>query len=261
MNVPIYIISLKNDSTRLLPCLDCLGQAGVPESSIHVFAAKTFSDVKPEMLVDNNDDGVRLRLAYGRRIIIRGKMVPNEIACAYSHLSVYLEALAQGYEKVMVMEDDALVPKDFLLRLRACSGLDSRLFDVVNFGCGVGMRSPVEPFRHTIRIGKERFCLKRVGWCTKYLDALFNRRRMIFAAHAYLITARACQKLVDLSSSNLITNEKFASIRIQMPADYLLGYIALNGLRTYCFEPSEYVPVLGKDSHIGERSAHHIVGY
>ncbi len=256
MNTPIYIITLDRESSRCRSCLEALGQAGVPDSLINFFAAKTYQDVDPRMLLDDAKDGVRVRLAYGRKLRISGQMVPNEIGCSYSHLCLYRKALDQGYEKILILEDDAVVPSDFLDRFRLCCDLNDSDFDVINFGCGVGVRTPVYPFCKLIRFKDRSFYLRRIGWGSRFIDSLFSRRRMVFSTHAYLITSRGCRKLLELSSTDLFTGERYGELKIQLPADYLLGYLALNGLQTYGFDSGAYVTTCDSGSQIGTRNPH-----
>ncbi len=256
MNVTIYIITLPSGKERLNSCLHSLDTANVPKEFIKIYSAKTYNDVSKDMLLDNSKDGVDIKLVYSRKIHITGSMVPNEIGCAYSHLSIYQDIVDHSYERAVILEDDAIVPADFLQRFEECCKINSSIFDLIYFGCAVGVRTPIYPLYKKITFKNRNYFLKSIGWGTRYIDSLFSRRRMVFATHAYMITNLGCQKLLNLSSTNLYTREKYNGLKIQLPADYLLGYIALNGLKSFCFNENNYVKVIESESQIGQRSAH-----
>jgi hypothetical protein len=57
------------------------------------------------------------------------------IACTLSHFEIYRDALSKGYKKVLVLEDDAVIPPDLYEQVEAFftnSGLKE--FDLVYFG-------------------------------------------------------------------------------------------------------------------------------
>ena len=258
MNTPIYIISLKDNDSRRKLCLETLKKAHVEDKFINIFDAKTYSDVNKEYLLDDYTKGVDLKLSFNRKIHVSGELTKNEIGCAFSYISIYQHIVDNNIEKAMIFEDDAVIPETFLTRLEDCEALPVEKYDVINFGCYAGVRSPIYPINPRITFKNKEYYLHLVGWGSKLIDSLFSRRRVIFSAHCYLITKAGCKKLLDVTQTNLYSKEKYKNLKIQLPADYLLGYIALNGLKTYEFNDSGFVGTSGAPSHIGDRLPHKI---
>jgi GR25 family glycosyltransferase involved in LPS biosynthesis len=56
------------------------------------------------------------------------------IACFFSHIGVYRDALAKGYEKVLIIEDDAKLPLDFYEQLEKLFEFNFENFDTIYLG-------------------------------------------------------------------------------------------------------------------------------
>ena len=56
------------------------------------------------------------------------------IACFFSHVNIYRDAIANGYEKVLILEDDAKIPEDFYEQLEKLFEFDFADFDTIYLG-------------------------------------------------------------------------------------------------------------------------------
>lgn len=120
----------------------------------------------------------------------------NEYGCALSHISVYQKIVDENIPYAIVLEDDSLInPKykeiiynlDNLLKERDIEVLFLFSFDKLN------SFSKLEPF-YKSEEGNEVF-IKRIGvpgW-----DWLFNRRKVVYMASAYVISNKGAKKLLE----------------------------------------------------------------
>lgn len=121
---------------------------------------------------------------YGQRPFFRGRKRDTTWAarggCVLSHRAALLHARENHWPHVLVLEDDITLAESpdpaFPDSLRAA--LQSTDFDI----CYLGHTDPVPPFRHLADLGGGR-SLHQVFGCN--------------TAHAYLVSARAAEELLD----------------------------------------------------------------
>lgn len=144
----------------------------------------------------------------------RTRMNPAEIGCFVSHLTVWLEALRRGYERVAVFEDDARTElcADQLRNalLTACQHI-GREFDV-------------------LYLGK---CCDRCDRHTVAGPGLVRIHRTV-CAHAYVISTTAVQRMLSLLPTSQPVDEWMAS------------EVEGGSLIAYAFHPSLFVQAVNK---------------
>lgn len=143
----------------------------------------------------------------------------SEFGCALSHLKIYEKILRDGDGTALIMEDD-LVPAD-AERARAVMGsLDEFMSQSRCDIFFINFIDKLRPFR------QKHLTVNGIGICSvgagRY-DWFFNRRKTVDLASGYIVTAKACGRLLELGRP------------ASMPADRLTGLLAytkLNAWRT-----------------------------
>ena len=223
--VASFIINLPKSSERREACIKTCQEA---ELEPEVFEATNgrevmahldeHPEIKSKLAIA---DEVKISLPLGRSVVMGDKLSPAEVGCAFSHLRLYQEILDRNLDYALVLEDDALLKPDFAAVLAEVIKHSDK-WDLVQFAHLNGIRSFF--WSKPIKLTSE-FSMFPEGM--RGLNPIFNRRRMSFLLSCFLINRKACQRLIDLGYP------------VRMPADYLTGLIAYNGLRLYTCHPQD----------------------
>lgn len=186
-----------------------------------------------------------LNLRLGRKAVMHDALSPSEAGCALSHLKVYEEIIKRNLEFALILEDDIQISEDLNLIIEPLIKNKSK-WDIVLVDHLSGIRRSLLPERIQLSTNPQ-INLNREGM--GILDPIFNRRRIAFMASCYFVSKHACKKLLEIGYP------------ARLPADYLLGYPALHGLRLYTIESPTPLAFTNKkefSSTIGDRPNHRI---
>lgn len=159
-------------------------------------------------LANSYDESAALRNCH--RVLTRG-----EVGCALSHLAIYRRMVAEGLSWAVVLEDDALLGRDF--------------------------RPIVEAIGERLDASVAEICLlshvdKYMEWGRRQLPRERHLVRMVRAhgAHAYVVTSAAAEALLSANSP------------VVVPADYWMYFVGnktakISAVVPYCvgFSPFE----------------------
>lgn len=121
----VFVVNLRHRSERWRSISDQLARAGVRPEIITRYDAVVGAAVDADALVR---DGVLSRLCGARlrrpesQRIWGMDMSPGAVGCALSHIDLWATIAARNMQCALVLEDDSLVPSDFLEK--ACAGLN-----------------------------------------------------------------------------------------------------------------------------------------
>ena len=90
----IYVVSLRRDTERRRKCTERLNAINLPFEFFDAYDGELFRHLWKKL--DNSFF-----------------TNPNYIACNLTHLSIYNDALTNGYKKILILEDDAVPHKDY----------------------------------------------------------------------------------------------------------------------------------------------------
>lgn len=242
MSVKYFVISLKNQEARRKNICSILEQHKV---DFELFDATYGKDMTPEeQSLCSNESQTILNLKGNRKVLIEDELSLSEKGCAMSHLRLYQHIIDQNLDYAVIMEDD-VIPNDYAFE--AINNLDAikEHWDVINFSSDFGIRSLPGARKYCYKEDKS-FYFQRLGMRNDTLDAIFNLRRFIIYAACYVITKDACKKLVELGYP------------VRLPADYLLGMLGYNQLKTFTVYPKNKFMTFGAfDSNIGSGRPRH----
>lgn len=191
---------------------------------------------------------ITLNLGLGMHSKMQDPLTYAEIGCALSHLKVYEEIVRRNLEYALILEDDIAFEKDFSLVLDPIVNMKDK-WDTVLISHASGIRDLFINHKYFLAKGESGdIFLKREGM--GILDPIFNRRRMAFIASCYFINKKACERLIDIGYP------------IRLPADYLLGYPALHGLRMFSVRAEKFLAYAKTEtfeSTISDRPRHKLI--
>ncbi len=192
---PIWVLNLRRSTERRARMASHLAELGIAFEFIEAVEGRNLS---PEECARSTDPE-RTRRFLGRTL------TPLEIACSLSHRMLYQKQLDEGWEEVVILEDDAVVDPAFLdvIQLRDALPAD---WELVSFYRGDTRVS----FWGGRRLGRWR--------CVKFGS-------LAYGAVAYMLRRSGARKL--LSHSNPVT----------LPADCLTGGAIRTGVRLYGIDP------------------------
>jgi glycosyl transferase, family 25 len=101
---PIWVLNLRRSVERRARIRDHLGALGLPFEIIEGVDGRAMT---PRDLAAVSSSRESLRLA-GR------ELTPGEIGCSLSHLELYRKQIDEGWDEVVILEDDALVDPAFV---------------------------------------------------------------------------------------------------------------------------------------------------
>ena len=141
------------------------------------------------------------------------KLNEGEFGCASAHILLYLKIVEEQYDEVVILEDDFLITPDFkeVIYKIYSSGPKRRELTYLYHG-----KAKKWPFKRKINSKYNLF---------RYISPSKNSKRCIISAMAYMLTLKGARKLLNIS------------LPMKLPADYFLGLIQYNKLKTYGVEP------------------------
>lgn len=223
MKFGVFVISLDRSLDRRISCTKNLTEIGI---SPIIFSATDGNNLTEEDLscVQNNQIN-EIHLALNRKVTIDHKLEPREIGCSLSHLKLYKKIIQENYDFALILEDDAILTKNIN---ELISFLQKNTFnwDVIQLSNDSGIRSAFYSKKESFN--NEVF-LKQEGFGSHILDSIFNRRRFCWLTSSYFITAKACQRLIDIGYP------------VRFTADVLLGHVASNRLKMFRAHPNIFV--------------------
>lgn len=245
MAVKYFVISLKNQEARRNNIRTLLEQQNV---DFEFFDATYGKEMTPEeQKLCSTESQTILTMKGNRKVLIEDELAPSEKGCAMSHLRLYQHIIDKDLDYAVIMEDD-IVPNQYAFE--AIEHLDAikERWDVVNFSFDYGIKSLPCARKYYYKEDKS-FYFQRLGMRNNTLDAIFNRRRFIIYTALYVISKTACKRLIDIGYP------------VRLPADYLLGMIGYNNLKTFTVEPKYKFFSFGEfESNIGSvRPGHKMV--
>lgn len=244
MALKFYVISLVRQQERRQKMAQMLDSFGVDYEFFDAVDGRNLSE-EDAKLCDLGDQHI-LTMRGGRRALVEDALSPSEVGCALSHLKLYQHILDQGDEQAVILEDDTKILPEAMQALQNINCI-TEPWDVINFSDNSGIRNRLGARKYYFDRENGRY-FQRTGMRNPTLDAIFNRRRVMFCAAFFVINRHACERLIELGYP------------VRIVADYLLGMIGYNELRTFrVFPLGDYFTFHETESTIGNRPRHHIV--
>jgi glycosyl transferase, family 25 len=169
-----------------------------------------------------------------RRVDRHGRtMRPGEVGCSLSHRKIYEEAIANGWRRVLVLEDDVVVREEELSRLGAALSQLPERWDVLYLGYSnfetVTTRDRLKQASYVVLSS-----LRLMKWTPREIlrfhpkpfSQNLRRAGLHHCTHAYAFTLEGAEKLLA------------AQTPVAFPADQLLVHLVLRGeVRAFVSEP------------------------
>lgn len=239
----VYVVTVprlkerQDQTTKLLMGLDFEFVQGVDKEQL--------SNTEIEEFYDNN---AHLSLSRFDKPLRRG-----EIACALSHLQVYRQAISNGFDRILVLEDDIDIIAESLNQIKAfLNGLPND-WELAYLGCYLKNVSPgntawiKQSFYILMSIlGIHKWSIRRIlNIYPKPINDHVLESGNHEGAYAYAVTLAGCKKLlafnqpIKLSADNLfshlITNR---FLKGYLAKDVFFGHKSSNGKGIYTSETS-----------------------
>jgi len=134
-----------------------------------------------------------------------------EYGCSMSHKRVVEDAKKNGYKRVLILEDDILIHKNFLNLFQKISKAPN--WDMLFFGCNF-----IDPIRKSQLMNKEGFVTAEIETGSyayaidqKFYDEYLNKiNEFKYPMSAFLVRLRLPDKLLEsFSRRNIVTNISF----------------------------------------------------
>ena len=164
---PIFVISLARATERRANISRHLDETGVPYKIINAVDGATLDMAQLANRLNPN----KYRIKYGR------KLTSGEIGCYLSHYNLWQHIVDQGIDCAIVLEDDAVLNKDFY-------GVVSRLHTL-------------EGQWEMVSLGDGKCNVDRVLCDIDDKHRLVRHKRRAWGAHAYVIRRPAAEKLLN----------------------------------------------------------------
>lgn len=254
MKLKYYVISLKQRTDRQAAMREQLERLGIDFEFFEGVNGRELSDADRALCADS--DGAVLSCLWGLKVKITNALTPGEKGCALAHLKLYQKVLddyAAHQEQygtdfaAVIMEDDLVLHDDLSLALNSLDVI-TEPWDVVQFSEHNSVRSPASAPRYYFDLARGLY-FSRLGYQSPLLEALQNLRRFVARAACYVIKPQACQQLIELGYP------------VRIPADYLLGLLSYNRLKTMRAYPLGHFHDYAGDSDIGDRPEHALISY
>lgn len=254
MKLKYYVISLKHQTTRQASIKAQLDTLGINFEFFEGVNGREMSEADRALCADS--DGAVLPCRWGLKVKITNALTPGERGCALSHLKLYQKIL-DDYEAhqeqygtdfaAVIMEDDLVLNANLVLALNSLDVI-TEPWDVVQFSDHNSVRSPASAPRYYFE-QEHGLYFARVGYPSPLLEVLQNLRRFVACAACYVVKPQACQRLIELGYP------------VRIPADYLLGLLSYNRLKTMRAYPlGHFLDYVG-GSDIGERPEHALISH
>ena len=105
---PIWVLNLRRSVERRARIAGHLDALGLPFEIIEGVDGRAMT-AGDRAAVSNSRESQRL---------LRRELTPGEIGCGISHLALYRKLVDEGWDEVVILEDDAIVDREFLEVLR-----------------------------------------------------------------------------------------------------------------------------------------------
>jgi glycosyl transferase family 25 len=192
---PVWVLNLRRSAERRTRIARHLDELGIGFEFIEAIDGRTLS---PEECARAIDAGKARRLL-GR------DLAPTEIACSLSHRMLYQKQVDEGWEAVVILEDDAVVDPAFLEVMKLRNALPPD-WELVTFYRGETRVS----FWGSRPLGRWR--------CVKFGS-------LAFGAVAYMLRLSGARKLLVQCDP------------VSVPADWVTGGAIRTGVHLYGIDP------------------------
>ncbi len=192
---PIWVLNLRRSTQRRNRIASHLDELGIRFEIIEAIDGRTLTAEE----CARSTDAEKTRRFLGR------DLTPTEIACSLSHRMLYQKQLDEGWESVVILEDDAVVDPAFLEVINLRDALP-RDWELVSFYRGDTRVS----FWGSRPLGRRR--------CVKFAS-------MAFGAVGYMLRLSGARKLLSHGDP------------VSVPADCLTGGAIRTGVRLYGIDP------------------------
>jgi GR25 family glycosyltransferase involved in LPS biosynthesis len=185
LNFPCYVINLPFDQKRKEVVTQEMAKHGIDPVFIEGVVGKnlTFRDY-----VENTT------------IIYSLFGVPGVVGCAMSHLKVWKQALEEGYEQIMVCEDDVVFAEDFKDKLNSVLTEIPADNDLVYVGC---LHSEKDKPTNTV-LTILQFLIRGVGRTSQIpVSEHVYVPQIAFGTHCYIASRKGLEKLVQAFDKNI----------------------------------------------------------
>lgn len=239
-----FVINMPSAQDRRESMTTSLNSLGI---NFEFFEATNGRELTPEQEQQClHQDEVVLPLRAGRKVIVKNSLTPGEFGCAFSHLRLYQHILDSGLDRAVILEDDVDPHPDTILALENLDKI-TEPWDVVHFSSHKGIKNL--PFSHKYYFGPDkRYYFQRLGMHNPTIDAIHNQRRVLIYTTMYVVTRRACERLLEIGYP------------VRLPSDYLLGLLCYNELRMFrAFPLDHYVRFKDMPSTIGAGREHNLI--
>lgn len=177
-------------------------------------------------------------------------MQEGQIGCAWSHAEVYKDVLEKNYQKVLILEDDAVIERDAVKQFPAIFKQLPADWELFYFGFAEKETAPKgllfkKIFYHFLRF------FNAISYSHKTIERLYPKQISphVFEAgyhdctHAYAITQSAAKKLLNLQQP------------ISFVADNLLAHAITNQIvKGYIIKPK----IINQQYQVGTSSASYL---
>jgi len=166
----VYVINLDKDVERLRTVDSALRKQGILYERVSATVGKKVA----------ND----LRLTH----LCNAFCTDGIKGCALSHHRIWEDALRNGYSRILVFEDDALIPDDFDKKVREIMGKLPESYDILFLGCQYFCRNKtlVEKVGHTL-----------MGTTPEAVDDTIQKVSGSVGAHATIYTHVFMKKIIN----------------------------------------------------------------
>ena len=208
-----FLISIERQSKRRQIALDRFAQVGIDDITWWK-AIDAQTDELTMFPIDTNKFH-RMWLSFGFCCSFDRVYSKSEYACASSHMSIYKHMVDNNIDYALILEDD-VYPREEIVELinNASSVMQKYGMDILYLDFEDKLRSfSNKTFNEC---GVE---IKQVG--VPGFDWLFNRRKIIYLASAYVLSKRGAEKLMH------------KGLPIRMTADMLTGLLSYTKLKAY----------------------------
>lgn len=175
-------------------------------------------------------------------------MPEGMIGCSWSHRLVYEDVMAKGFGKVLVLEDDVVINKDFISLLPQVLSELPPDWELLYFGFGGNEQPPKRAlfkrlFYHLLRlVGAHKYSHQTIrNLYPKKVSQHIYTAGYHDCTHAYGITLSGAQKLAQLQQP------------ITFVADNLLAHAVTNGLvKGYIVQPK----IINQQYQVSDKSTY-----
>lgn len=225
MKFDIFVISLDRAKERREKCIATLERYGLHPIIFPAVDGDKLTEAELSQTCINSNKQT-INLALGRTVTISHAFSKREIGCALSHLRLYQKIVDENYAFALILEDDAILESPIVELIDTLKTWNNHQWDVIQLSRDSGIRTPFYSKKYKL---SNNISLRQEGFGNYYLDSIFNRRRVFWLASTYFITPKACSHLINIGYP------------VRYAADFLLGHLASNRLKTLCPENNIYV--------------------